>query len=67
MNTAQAPTVSGYYWFLVPRSNPEIVLVDMNYTVRSKVVPFVLANVWRGKLVGCEGQWGEKIACPFTA
>jgi len=67
MTTTQAPTVSGYYWFLAPRCKPVIVHVDMEYTVRCKVVPFIIDGEWRGKLSGCEGQWGEKIACPFPA
>jgi len=67
MITTQAPTVSGYYWLLAPRCNPEIVHVDMEYILRGKVVPFIVDGVWRGKLVCCVGQWSEKIACPFPS
>jgi hypothetical protein len=71
--TTQKPTKSGYYWMQPYDSfgkpyNLQIVYVQMNYTFRKKVVPFVIALTWRDPLEDLNNyEWSERIECPVDS
>lgn len=81
--THTIPTETGWYWYfsaseewkqgyrtgrVAYSGQPELVRIQMNYSYRNKIVPYIIGMDWRGPLAkmgnGRPGYWSAKLEEP---